>query len=187
MTPRDLPLALLISCFFQAQALAQFDLKSQAGSTYSRFEKTLQTLQTLQSKPACTNTGGAPRVYNLHADSIPPANGRTRICTMTLNSPAEKSAFLDQSKKTSDGSDYIELAPPGDSPSRNDWLVDTCKLLSQKKVACDELILSSHFGPRLYGDSRKEIDLDVLEKMSSTTKNDLRGVTLYPEIPMIIA
>ena len=106
------------------------------------------------------------RVFNLHTDTIPITQGRKQICTMTLNSPAEKEAFIKHSKSNSDAADYIELAPPGKAKSRNEWLQSTCGLLKAKNVNCDELILSAHFGPRLYGEGRKEIDLEFLEKMS---------------------
>lgn len=112
---------------------------------------------------------GEVKVYNLFDDAIPEAMGRTRVCTMTINSADEKQAFIEQSKKIKDNVDYIELTPSGTDFQRNTWLRSVCGQLTKKRVSCDKLILSSHFGPRLYGDSRKEIDLDYLEMMSCSS------------------
>ncbi len=95
-----------------------------------------------------------------------PVPGRKVVCTMTLNSSNEKRAFIEHSREINEAVDYVELTPPGSSPSRNEWLDQSCGLLQKNQIRCDEFILSSHFGPRLYGSARKEIDLDYLEKMS---------------------
>ena len=106
------------------------------------------------------------KVYNLFSDSIPVSSSRQRICTMTINSPDEKNAFIEHSKKINESVDYIELVPNDKSHQRNTWLNSVCDQLVEKKVTCDQFILSSHFGPRIYGDSKKEIDLDFLETKS---------------------
>ena len=113
------------------------------------------------------------KVYNLFSDSIPEAHGRTRICTMTINSPDEKIAFIDHSKKINESVDYVELVPNNKIHERNTWVDSVCEELSKKKVSCDKFVLSSHFGPRIYGDSKKDIDLDFLEakSCSSTCSN----------------
>lgn len=108
------------------------------------------------------------KVYNLFEDKIPESN-RPKICTLTINSPAEKKAFIEQSKKMKESVDFVELVPNDTDPQRNTWMKSVCRELSRKKVMCDKLILSAHFGPRLYGDSRKEIDLDYLESLSCSS------------------
>lgn len=113
--------------------------------------------------------GADVKVYNLFADSIPATNTRMRVCTLTINSPDEKKAFIENSKKINESVDYIELVPNNKSPQRNTWMKSVCEQLTKKKVSCDKLILSSHFGPRLYGESRKEIDLDYLESLSCSS------------------
>ena len=94
------------------------------------------------------------RVYNLFSDSIPESETRPRICTMTINSPDEKNAFIEHSKKINESVDYIELVPNNKSHQRNTWLDSVCEQLVTKKIFCDKFILSSHFGPRIYGDSK---------------------------------
>lgn len=104
--------------------------------------------------------------YNLFSDQIPQANGRTRVCALTINSADEKKAFIEQRQKTNEAVDYIELTPNNREPQRNGWMKSVCGELTKKRITCDKLILSAHFGPRIYGDSRKEIDLDYLESLS---------------------
>lgn len=128
-------------------------------------KKSLFILLSLASVSAFSNV----KVYNLFDDVIPESNNRTRICTMTINSPAEKLAYIEQSKKMKEEVDYIELTPNNTEFQRNTWLKSVCSQLTKKKVSCDKLILSAHFGPRLYGDSRKEIDLDYLESLSCSS------------------
>lgn len=110
------------------------------------------------------------RVFDLNKDKIPVEQGRTKICTITINSPDEKKAFIEGHTKKNSNIDFIEIVPQDLSFNRNEWFASACETLSRKKIACDKIIVSSHFGPRFYGGSKKELDLNFLEKMSCSSK-----------------
>jgi hypothetical protein len=58
------------------------------------------------------------------------------VCTITVNSADEKDAFRRNLPK--DKFEFVELVEPGN----RDWLASAC----QRKIQCDVLVISGHFG-----------------------------------------
>lgn len=68
--------------------------------------------------------------------AIEAAAGTATVCTITVNSANEKDAFRRYLPK--DKFEFVELVEPGN----RDWLASAC----QRKIQCDVLIISGHFG-----------------------------------------
>jgi len=68
--------------------------------------------------------------------AIEAAAAKSRVCTITVNSADEKDAFRRYLPK--DKFEFVELVEPGN----RDWLASAC----QRKIQCDVLVISGHFG-----------------------------------------
>ena len=64
------------------------------------------------------------------------AAAKSTVCTITVNSADEKDAFRRYLPK--DKFEFVELVEPGN----RDWLASAC----QRKIQCDVLVISGHFG-----------------------------------------
>ena len=64
------------------------------------------------------------------------AAAKSTVCTITVNSANEKDAFRRYLPK--DKFEFVELVEPGN----RDWLASAC----QRKIQCDVLVISGHFG-----------------------------------------
>jgi hypothetical protein len=87
------------------------------------------------------------------------ANKKT-VCSMTINSNHEIELF----KKHLPATDwnFIELVPgPADVVNQN-WLAESC----QKKITCDILVISGHFGGTFFGSSKYKLPIQDLETKS---------------------
>ncbi len=68
--------------------------------------------------------------------AIEAAAAKSTVCTITVNSANEKDAFRRYLPK--DKYEFVELVEPGN----RDWLASAC----QRKIQCDVLVISGHFG-----------------------------------------
>lgn len=87
------------------------------------------------------------------------ANKKT-VCSMTINSNHEIELF----KKHLPDADwnFIELVPgPAETENQN-WFAESC----QKKIACDILVISGHFGGTFFGASKYKLPIQDLETKS---------------------
>lgn len=96
---------------------------------------------------------------------LPALAAKKTACTMTLNSSDEAEVF--KRRLSTREWDFVELAQSQDSDASN-WFRRAC----QKKVSCDILIVSGHFGGSFFGESNLELSLEELENASCPTKCD---------------
>lgn len=82
------------------------------------------------------------------------------ICTVTLNSNEEAELF----KKHLNPADwnFIELTQNALNDQDNQWLQKSC----EKKIKCDVLVVSGHFGGTFFGKSPFRLSVDDLEAAS---------------------
>jgi HEAT repeat protein len=111
--------------------------------------------------------------------------GQTRktLCTATLNSSTEKQAF--EEFLTPLGFDLVELTEQTlgevkkgeeeNSKKKDEWFEASCK----KKIQCDILVVSGHFGGFFFGESRKTLSVEKLEENSCN--RDCSGILKRPK------
>jgi hypothetical protein len=101
------------------------------------------------------------------------------ICSITINSSDE----IEQFKKFMSPTDwkFIELTTlnvtnenKSDSPN-NDWLSTSC----QKKIQCDILLISGHFGGTFFG--KTNFKLSMLDLEEKSCQEDCRGILKKPK------
>ena len=81
--------------------------------------------------------------------------GRGTVCTMTLNSSQEIEVFKRNLKPQ--GFDFVDLTENVD-PLNLGWFDQACK----RRIQCDILVLSGHFGGTFFGSSGLQISLEHL-------------------------
>lgn len=86
------------------------------------------------------------------------------VCSATINSNEEIELF----KKNLSAQDwnFIELTTQGSDSNDKNWLLKAC----EKKITCDVLIVSGHFGGTFFGSSQQTLSLNELEKNSCNQK-----------------
>lgn len=91
------------------------------------------------------------------------------ICSITINSNDE----IEAAKKaiSPDDFDFVELTQMGGE----DWFKKSC----QKKINCDVLIVSGHFGGTFFGSSQKTLSMSELENESCSSECD--GILKKPK------
>ncbi len=89
------------------------------------------------------------------------------VCTITINSHDERQIFQSFLK---DDFNFIELTS-GDS----DWFQNAC----EKKIKCDVLVVSGHFGGSFFGSSNYRLSLNTLQRASCQTACD--GILKHPK------
>ena len=84
------------------------------------------------------------------------------VCSITINSNDE----VEAAKKMlpAQDFDFIELTQMGG----DDWFKRAC----EKKVSCDVLIVSGHFGGTFFGSSQKTLPISELESESCSNQCD---------------
>lgn len=107
-----------------------------------------------------------------------PLAKKTQVCSVTINSSDEIEVF----KKNLDPAthDFIELTTlqekdSEDTEANANWFPLACK----KKVQCDILLISGHFGGSFFGSSGLNLPVEELEKKSCDTSCD--GVLQAPK------
>ncbi len=98
------------------------------------------------------------------------------VCSITINSSEEIETF----KKHFDSKiwNFVELTSVGqnqDYSSRHEWFEKACK----KKISCDVLVISGHFGGRFFGSSSFELSMEGLER--SSCSSDCSGIIDHPK------
>ena len=93
-------------------------------------------------------------------------NKKPTVCTMTINSSDEKEIF-----QSFLGKDFNFLELTDD----DDWLESAC----EKKIRCDILVISGHFGGSFFGSSRHRLSLNTLQRKSCDTLCD--GILKQPK------
>ncbi|AZZ37511.1 hypothetical protein CIK05_12140 [Bdellovibrio sp. qaytius] len=95
------------------------------------------------------------------------------ICTATLNSNEEAELF----KKHLNPADwnFIELTDNALNKDDNQWLQKSC----EKKIKCDILVVSGHFGGTFFGKSPFRLSVDDLETASCNT--NCNGIIYQPK------
>lgn len=104
-----------------------------------------------------------------------PAMAKKIVCSATLNSDNEIKTFK-QVMGTQDF-EYVELTALArdENVTRHDWFESAC----EKKIQCDILIVSGHFGGTFFGSSGLILPMETLEKGSCDRKCD--GILQRPK------
>lgn len=102
--------------------------------------------------------------------SLISAADKKTVCSVTINSSEEINLF----KKYLNENDFnfVELT---ESSEDDDWLSVSC----EKKIQCDVLVVSGHFGGKFFGDSDKELSIEDLE--SASCKKECEGILHRPK------
>lgn len=82
------------------------------------------------------------------------------VCSITINSNHEIELF----KKHLPATDwnFVELVPNPTMPENQNWMKEAC----QKKISCDILVVSGHFGGTFFGSSKYKLSMQDLETQS---------------------
>lgn len=118
--------------------------------------------------------------YGASKEAKKPAESHTEfvVCGATLNSPDEFQAFKEQ-LSLEGGFHFVELteqAPGRKSFEREKWFNSSCQ---NKKVQCDVLIVSGHFGGHFFGNNQKhDLYLETMEDASC--KNSCSNILHRP-------
>jgi hypothetical protein len=97
----------------------------------------------------------------------------TTVCTVTINSPHEKTAL----QAAFPDARFVELVDyaPAESPRGADWLSRACRA----GIQCDVLLVSGHFANRFFGDTPFDLPIRTLEQRSCEAVCD--GVIKRPK------
>ncbi len=102
-----------------------------------------------------------------------PLKAKKTVCTVTINSSEEARAFREH--LSPDQWNFVELANPEDT-SKSGWFRNAC----EKKISCDILILSGHFGGTFFG-SETELRLSMEELESASCQAKCKGIIDQPK------
>ena len=128
-------------------------------------------------------------LWFLHSSTAQAAPPKGTICTLTLNSADERNAFIQS--LSSKGFKFPELVPgaPGyiggdEAGASPDWFKSSCKMLHERKIHCDALVVSGHFGGTFFGSSGRTLSLEELEAASCSKEceevlSDPKAVYLF--------
>lgn len=98
--------------------------------------------------------------------SLPKPSEKKNFCTITINSDDEKKLFKTYlSEKLWN---FIELTPENTNADNRNWFHAAC----EKKITCDVLAISGHFGGTFFGSSNLNLSLADLEKYSCDSECD---------------
>jgi HEAT repeat protein len=104
---------------------------------------------------------------------------RKTLCTATINSSDEKEAFQEYLEPL--GYDLVELTEQKLNDQKNsgdlntDWFEASCK----KKIQCDVLVVSGHFGGAFFGQTGLSLSIEKLEENSC--RQDCSGILKRPK------
>jgi hypothetical protein len=98
---------------------------------------------------------------------------KKNVCAMTINSNDEIELFK-KYLPTSDWN-FIELVPNNAGPTNNNWFSQAC----EKKITCDILVISGHFGGAFFGSSKYNLTLQDLE--SKSCESSCAGILQKPK------
>ena len=91
------------------------------------------------------------------------------VCTITINSDDEKKIFQ---KALKNDFNFIELT---NGDKNEDWFQNAC----EKKISCNILVVSGHFGGSFFGSSDYRLSLNTLQRKSCQTSCD--GILKKPQ------
>jgi len=99
-------------------------------------------------------------LVHIFAFSLAVAQTQKTVCSITLNSNHEIELF----KKHLSPLDwkFVELVPKNEDIETQNWMDLACK----KKVTCDVLVISGHFGGTFFGTSKYKLTTEELESKS---------------------
>lgn len=113
-----------------------------------------------------------PALMLLTAGTATAFNSKKTVCTVTINSSDEADSF--KRHFNSNSWDFVELTD-GFTGDSNNWFEQAC----EKKVKCDILIVSGHFGGTFFGESDLRLSMEDLEAASCSKK--CSGIVKQPK------
>lgn len=105
--------------------------------------------------------------------AVPAPHTKKNLCTITINSSQEVESF----KKHLAPADwnFTELTPAATDPETNNWFHAACL----KKISCDVLVISGHFGGTFFGNTKFKLPIEELEENSCDS--DCSGILNQPK------
>lgn len=101
------------------------------------------------------------------------ATSKKNLCSITINSNEEVELF--KQYLSPDQWNFIELAPDQNQPENKNWFQQAC----QKKINCDILVISGHFGGTFFGTSKSRLTMEDLE--ANSCENACPGIMQKPK------
>ncbi len=98
---------------------------------------------------------------------------KKNLCSITINSNQEVELF--KKKLSAADWNFIELTDNATDSTDKNWFSKAC----EKKISCDVLIISGHFGGTFFGSSKLSLTLNELEKNSCDQKCE--GILKQPK------
>lgn len=110
-----------------------------------------------------------------------PVSAKKKVCTITINSDHEKKVM--EKNLPAAQFEFIELLPAakktaghgGETNGIPDWLNEAC----EKKIECDVMVISGHFGGTFFGSSGFNLSLEEIER--AACRPDCAGLFKKPK------